>query len=306
MEITITHNYTSLERQIVKVLAAHPAGKCSFREIVASLRERIVNLPHADEIHAVLSTLVGLGLLQASDDDAFAMNEIGLVAMRPARGAGVSSDDFAPFEGDAEALLPFASDGCDAAHDLTHILRVWRNAKALHAKDGGELRIIMAAVLLHDAINVEKNSPARSKASRLSGELAQALLERRLGWSAEDAGRVRHAVEAHSHSAGIAPETIEAKIVQDADRLDALGMIGVTRCFYVSGRIGRALYDPVKINGGEAPIDDIRFTLDHFDAKLFGLSETMNTAAGKALAEKRTARMRRFHDEFMAEVRGED
>ena len=297
-------SYSPIERDIVKILMAS-FSSLPPEEILSALQERMSRPPSLMDFDSTILGLAAAGMIEANEFGKYSMTALGLTCFRTVS-EDVSCDDFAPYTEIAEVLLPYSSDGYDAAHDLTHILRVWKNARFLQAQDGGDLRIILAAVLLHDAINVEKNSPARSMASRLSGELAVALLTNLLNWSLDDAEQVRHAIEAHSHSAGIAPRSLEAAIVQDADRLDALGMIGVTRCFYVSGRIGRALYDPVKMNGGEAPVDDMRFTLDHFDAKLFGLAATMNTRSARLLAEKRTERMRRFHEEFVSEVLGED
>lgn len=301
MEVLPRHSYSAFERDLLKAMIS--MAEATVPDMRDALAQRMEHALSAGAVQRELDKLCALGLVEVSAGR-WRPTELGWSAFRPAS-LDVLPSDFSPFDEIASDLLPFASDGGDAAHDLTHILRVWRNAVAIQAEEGGDLRIIAASVMLHDAVNAEKSSPARSLASRLSGELASVLLAR-LGWNEEDAARVRHAVEAHSHSAGIAPKTIEARIVQDADRLDSLGMIGVARCFHVSGRIGRALYDPIKINGGSAPFDDIRFSLDHFDVKLFGLAATMQTPAGRHLADLRTERMRRFHEEFIAEALGRD
>ena len=114
------------------------------------------------------------------------------------------------------------------------------NALRIHGSEGGDLRIIAAAVLLHDCVSVEKNSPDRAHASRLAAEKAFEVLDT-LGWRTMEISAVGHAILTHSFSANIPPESLEAKILQDADRLDAIGMIGAARCFYIAGRWQRPL-----------------------------------------------------------------
>nr|WP_186363497.1 HD domain-containing protein [Rhizobium sp. ACO-34A] len=197
---------------------------------------------------------------------------------------------FSPEEKLAEALLPHAIEGNDGSHDIVHILRVFRNAMRIHAIEGGDREILAAAVLLHDCVSVEKNSPLRAQASKLAADKASDIL-RGLGWPQERIEAVAHAILTHSFSANIAPETLEAKILQDADRLDAIGMIGAARCFYTAGRMGSALYDPVDPFAKNRPLDDRAFAIDHFAAKLFKLSDNFQTAAGGVIARERHARL---------------
>ncbi|MCC2609150.1 HD domain-containing protein [Neorhizobium petrolearium] len=208
---------------------------------------------------------------------------------------------FQPFEALAETLIPHATEGDDGSHDIAHILRVFKNAMRIHAKEGSDGRVLAAAVLLHDCVAVEKNSPLRSQASRLAAEKAAGILAG-MGWSGEDIASVAHAVAAHSFSANIPPETLEAKILQDADRLDAIGMVGAARCFYIAGRMGSGLYDPADPLGKERPLDDKAFAIDHFEVKLFRLAEGFRTAAGRALAAERHARLKQVLDLFIDEI----
>jgi uncharacterized protein len=176
----------------------------------------------------------------------------------------MNTEIFMPVEALAAALLPHALEpGDDGAHDLAHLQRVWHNARTLQAEEGGDLEVLLAAVLLHDCVSVEKNSPLRSQASRLAAEKAASVLAD-LDWPESKISGVTHAIEAHSFSANITPLTLEAKLVQDADRLDSLGMLGVARTFYVAGRMGSALYDPLDPEAKERDYDDTRFCLDHF------------------------------------------
>lgn len=208
---------------------------------------------------------------------------------------------FSPFEQLAGELLPHLPAAADGSHDMGHLCRVWRNALAIRAEEGGDARIVAAAVLLHDCVHVEKNAPQRSLASRLAGERAAAILAG-LGWPAEEVADVVHAIEAHSFTAGIAPRTLEAKIVQDADRLDAIGFVGVARCFYIAGRLGSALYDLDDPDAAHRPLDGTRFALDHFPEKLLRLGDGFQTATGRRLAQERMAAMRGFLEGFRAEI----
>lgn len=175
---------------------------------------------------------------------------------------------FSPHQGLADILLPFATEQTnDGSHDMSHLRRVWKNASAIRSKEGGDAEILLASTLLHDCVSVEKNSPLRSQASQLSAEKAARVLSS-LGWQVAKVREAVHAIEAHSFSAGIQPSSLEAKMLQDADRLDAIGMLGVARCFYVAGRMGTALYDDRDPHAIDRPLDDSRYALDHFRAKL--------------------------------------
>jgi uncharacterized protein len=208
---------------------------------------------------------------------------------------------FHPFEALAEALLPHAVSGDDGSHDVAHLQRVWKNGRAIAEVEGGDLEVLAAATLLHDCVAVEKNSPLRAQASRLAAEKASGVL-RDLGWSEARIEAVTHPILTHSFSAGIKPETLEAKILQDADRLDAIGMIGAARCFYIAGRLSTGLYDPADPKAEHRPLDDKSFAIDHFHTKLFKLVDGFNTVEGVRLAQVRQARLHRFLDEFLDEI----
>ncbi|KKB85960.1 phosphohydrolase [Devosia limi DSM 17137] len=213
----------------------------------------------------------------------------------------MSAIAFAPYQHLADQLLPHAVSGDDGSHDVAHLQRVWKNARAIHAAEGGKGEILAAATLLHDCVAVEKNSPLRAQASALAADKASGLL-RELGWAEDAIAAVAHAILTHSFSAGIAPETLEAKILQDADRLDAIGMVGAARCFYIAGRMGSGLYDPADPTAAHRDYDDRRFAIDHFQTKLFKLVDGFNTAAGRKLATIRQQRLHRVLEEFLDEI----
>ncbi len=208
---------------------------------------------------------------------------------------------FAPHDELAARLLPHGDDNDDGSHDAAHTVRVFRNAMRIHETEGGDARILAAAVLLHDCVAVEKNAPERSKASRLSADRAEGILGA-MGWDKDDVEAVSHAIVAHSFSANIAPESLEAKILQDADRLDAIGMMGAARCFYIAGRMGSHLYDPIDPLAKDRSLDDRRFAIDHFSTKLFKLADGFQTKTGRALASARHARLMHVLELFLDEI----
>jgi uncharacterized protein len=218
------------------------------------------------------------------------------------KGPSMTVLSFAPFQDLADLLIPHTvAERADGSHDISHLHRVWSNVCAIRDREGGDQQVLVAATLLHDCVAVEKNSPFRASASRLAAAKATELLGE-MGWAEERIAAVAHAIEAHSYSANITPTTLEAKILQDADRLDAIGMIGVARLFYVSGRMGSHLYDPADPNALHRPLDDKRFAADHFKTKIFTLAEGFQTTAGKHMAQVRHERAQRFLLEFMGEI----
>lgn len=208
---------------------------------------------------------------------------------------------FSPLGDLAGRLLPQAFAADDGSHDAAHLIRVWKSARRIRAEEGGDLRLLAAAVLLHDCVAVEKNSPLRKEASRLAAEKAARLLAAE-GWSKADVAAVADAILTHSFSANLPPQTLEARILQDADRLDAIGMVGAARCFYIAGRMGSGLYDPLDPLAERRPLDDKAFAIDHFEVKLFRLADGFQTAAGARMAKERTERLRAIRDMLLDEI----
>nr|WP_254445675.1 MULTISPECIES: HD domain-containing protein [unclassified Ruegeria] len=188
----------------------------------------------------------------------------------------------------------------DPAHDLAHLDRVWTNAQAI-TEDHVDLTVLLSACYLHDLINLPKNDPDRHLASRQSAKASEPIL-RDLGLDDHRIRAVQHAIEAHSFSANIPPRSTEARILRDADRLDALGAIGIARCFAVSGALGRALYDQDDPFAQDRTLDDLSFAIDHWKVKLLNLPDDMLTEGGRDLARKRVAQMRGFLEVLAQEV----
>ena len=189
----------------------------------------------------------------------------------------------------------------DPAHDPMHVMRTLANARQLAAIEGARLEIVVPAAWLHDCVSVPKTSPLRSQASRLAAAEAIRLLQ---SWGCDPAWlpEIQHAIEAHSFSADIAPRTIEAQVLQDADRLEALGAVGLARTLMLGGYLRRPLYVPDDPFCEARPADDRASTVDHFYTKLLHLSGTMQTDAGRREAETRTRLLRTFLDELRREL----
>jgi len=196
----------------------------------------------------------------------------------------------------------------DGSHDLGHFQRVWKAARHINRQEGGRADelTLLAAAYFHDWVSFPKNHPRRSESSRLSAEKAVTLLTEVFNdFPAEKVDGVRHAIHAHSYSAGIPAVTPEAKILQDADRMEALGAIGAARTFYVSGQLNQLLFDGDDPLAEKRALDDGRYALDHFQAKLLKLPALMNTAAGRRMAERNAEWLRAFARKMEEEIRGE-
>ena len=192
----------------------------------------------------------------------------------------------------------------DSAHDLAHLDRVWASCHRIASAEGGDLRILLAGAYLHDLVNLPKDAPNRAEASALAAAAAAPHLTR-LGYGPEENAAARHVIEAHSFSAGIEPQSLEARILRDADRLDAIGAIGLARCFAVSGALGRPLYDPTDPFARVRALDDKTQALDHFPQKLLKLGQGMLTQTGQKIAAERTALMQAFLNDLAAEIGAE-
>ncbi|WP_027665559.1 HD domain-containing protein [Rhizobium leguminosarum] len=194
--------------------------------------------------------------------------------------------------------------GIDPAHDLLHVKRVVGSAKAFAAEEEEPARqdVLIAASWLHDVIRREKDGGMRAPSSVHSASLAAEFLREEQLFDDADIERVYHAIAAHSYTAGIPPETIEAKILHDADRIDALGAIGIARCMIVGGRFGAALYHEGEPIPEARDIDDRKFIVDHFYNRLFKLEDTFLTKAGSREAAHRTRYMRSYIEELEREM----
>ena len=189
----------------------------------------------------------------------------------------------------------------DAAHDINHIKRVVRNVIYLTDIEQANPLVTLPSAWLHDCVAVAKDSPLRAQGSRLAAQEASSFLSE-ISYPEELIPEVRHAIEAHSFSANIPTETLEAEVVQDADRLDSLGAIGIARCLLVGGRLNLQMFSARDPFCDDREPDDSRYTIDHFYAKLFKLPDTMKTETGRAEAHQRAALMQRYLDDLRSEM----
>ncbi|MEJ8567642.1 HD domain-containing protein [Elongatibacter sediminis] len=192
-------------------------------------------------------------------------------------------------------------EAADHAHDIGHVQRVVRNTAWLTGEENADPWITLPAAWLHDCVAVAKDSPLRAQGSRLAADAAAEFL-RGIGYPEDQLDAVRHAIEAHSYSAGIPADTLEARIVQDGDRLDSLGAIGIARCLLVGGRLNRPLASADDPFCDERDPDDSLYTIDHFHSKLLKLPDLMQTDAGRAEARRRAQRMQDWLDDLRAEM----
>ncbi|MGR5514208.1 HD domain-containing protein [Vibrio harveyi] len=191
----------------------------------------------------------------------------------------------------------------DAAHDLSHVRRVVKTARQLALQEGAELAVVFPAAYLHDCFTYPKDHPNRKQSSAIAATKAISFLES-IDYPAQYHDAIAHAIESHSFSANITPNTLEAQVVQDADRLDALGAIGVTRCIQVSTLFDATLYNEQDMFAEHRELQDKRFTIDHFQTKLFKIVDTMNTKAAYEEAVKRKAFMQSYLEQLRQEVEG--
>lgn len=189
----------------------------------------------------------------------------------------------------------------DPAHDLAHVTRVVSTAKKLAEEEGANLEVVIPAAWLHDLVNLAKDHPDRKRASLLAADEALVFLQS-VNYSQKYFKEIHHAICAHSFSANIKPETLEAQIVQDADRLDALGAIGLARLFAITTQLGRPFYDFNDPFAQNRPLNDKDFGIDHIYIKLEKIVTTMNTNSARVEAVRRFKFIEEFLDELKKEI----
>ncbi len=188
----------------------------------------------------------------------------------------------------------------DPGHDLEHCLRVagWALRCATPDVDPREC---VAAALLHDLVNLPKDHPERASASERSAAEARLLLPRH-GFDAAATERIARAVEDHSFSRGMTPRDPLGDALQDADRLEALGALGLMRTISTGARMGARYFHAGDPWAQGRPLDDRRHSVDHFFTKLLRLPDTLRTAVGREEARRRAAFLEGFLDQLAIEL----
>ena len=191
-----------------------------------------------------------------------------------------------------------------SGHDWWHVVRVRNTARKLAEKEGADQFICELAALLHDMTDDKLNANPEQALTELKVWLMQQELSEEV---------IDHIIQiimtmSFKGSGQSVPPTLEGKIVQDADRLDAIGAIGIARCMVYSGSKGRPIHDPSKVVRDNPSLEDYRNGQDtaimHFYEKLFKLKELMNTAYARKMAEHRHKVLEEFLTEFYAEWDG--
>ncbi|MGY5150840.1 MAG: HD domain-containing protein [Candidatus Nitrosopumilus sp. bin_6a] len=189
----------------------------------------------------------------------------------------------------------------DSAHDFEHVMRVYKNAQKICKKEKANEKLVLCATLLHDIVSYSK-SDKRSKLSSIhSAKKAEQILKK-YNFSKDEIIIVSEAIRDHSFSQNKKSLTIEGKILQDADRLDAIGAIGIARVFATGGSLKRPFYNIDDPFCKTRKPDDKIWTVDHFYQKLLKLDSLMNTKSGKIEAKKRTKVLMEFLKQLEKEI----
>ena len=195
----------------------------------------------------------------------------------------------------------FRSESAD--HDWYHIERVLKLSEFIQEKEGGDLLVVQAAALLHDISDYKLNGGIKNDCERVSREILTSLSA-----DSEFIDQVCSIVDRVSFKgAGVEDETgsLELAIVRDADRLDAIGAIGIARAFHFGGKRDRSLYEPDLApslhTDFEAYSTDKSHTLNHFYEKLLLLKDRLTTPTAQKIGLERHELMEHFVDSFLME-----
>lgn len=206
-----------------------------------------------------------------------------------------------------KAFVKQSLEGAEAGHDYFHTERVWKNALAIAKDLECNLEVVELSALLHDIADPKFHQGDETLALKISKDFLDSIQV-----DARVINQVLFIVENISFKnkdAKIDARPIELDIVQDADRLDALGAIGIARTFHFGGFKNNPLYDPSiepKLNMSKEEYKKSRgTTINHFYEKLLLLKDLMNTAKGKKMAEERHLFMKSFLKQFLKEWQGE-
>lgn len=199
--------------------------------------------------------------------------------------------------------------GRDAAHDFEHVLRVLKLAERIGEAEGADMEVLRAAVLLHDVARVAEDAggPCHAEAG---AKRAREILARHREDKVE---AVAHAIATHRFRGSAMPQTLEASILYDADKLDAIGAIGVARAYAIAGRQAQRLWATVPLNHADRSIEEARGDIadaahtpvHEYIFKLSRLKDSLFTATARTVAKGRHDYMARFFERLEQEARGE-
>jgi uncharacterized protein len=209
---------------------------------------------------------------------------------------------------DTETFIRSRLGGDASGHDWYHVDRVRRSAVMIGAAEGADLGVTELAALLHDVADWKFHGGDEDAGPRVAGEwlLSQEVAR---GVIAQAQQVIR---EVSFKGAGVVtrPSTLEGHVVQDADRLDAIGAIGIARTFAYGGHKGQPMYEPLQPPAPHASFEDYKTksssTINHFYEKLLLLKDRLNTATARQIALSRHRYMEAFLAQFYKEWNGDD
>ena len=190
--------------------------------------------------------------------------------------------------------------GNGPAHDFLHVSRVTETARCIGLAEGAALDIVVPAALLHELFNYPKGHPQSHCSGEVCAEQAADVL-RQNDCPPHLIDPIRECIRIHAFSRGLVPETLEGKVLQDADRLDAIGAIGIARCFATCAEMAVPFYQPEDPFCRSREPDDKRWGLDHFYRKLLRIPDGLHTATARTIAGDRV----RVMETFLAQLRQE-
>lgn len=192
----------------------------------------------------------------------------------------------------------------DPSHDINHAFRVLSNAEHIGKKEGADLDILVPAALFHDIITYPKDYHRSENSAQESAARAREILSGIRTYPLEKIPYVSEAIACCSFKKAIIPRTIEAKILQDADGLEATGAIAIMRTFSSTGQMNRPFYDPNDPFCEMRPPKDLEFAIDLFYTRLMQVAGRMHTKTAREIANRRTQYLRDFLEELRLELRG--
>lgn len=200
-------------------------------------------------------------------------------------------------------------DGADGSHDASHLVRVWWNAQKIGRRERKrtgctiDWDVVAAVCLTHDNASVDKDDEAsRASAADRSADAAIPVLGAMDVFDSDQLAMADEAIRYHSYSSDGEPENIEGALLRDADRLDALGAVGIARTFHTGGAMGSGLYHPGEPFPETRQAEDGAYVVDHFYEKLLGIKDDMLTQSAAAIAERRHRLMQQFLDQLANEI----
>ncbi|MCK9393372.1 MAG: HD domain-containing protein [Candidatus Paceibacterota bacterium] len=203
---------------------------------------------------------------------------------------------------DIVANIPSSSD-----HDFEHTIRVYNLCLHLAKEEKDvDMNVLEAAAMLHDIAREKENNDSSLDHAILGAEMAGLILKD-YGFTNAEVKNIRHCISAHRYRNDIKPETIEAKILFDADKLDSTGAIGIARAMAWVGRNNTQIYtNPEQTRQAvERKSKTTDSPQTEFEVKIKKIGEKMFTSSGKKLAQERIAYFKNFLDRFEKEINGE-